>query len=62
MVLKQSRHSEMSSVIKSRLKLYRENSSDTPTTAPKKVDPRAEIMLARQLSQVSCDDTDNTTV
>ncbi|GAA42471.2 drebrin-like protein [Clonorchis sinensis] len=62
MVLKQSRHSEMSSVIKSRLKLYRENSSDAPTTAPKKVDPRAEIMLARQLSQASCDDTDNTTV
>nr|QQY02570.1 drebrin-like protein-like protein [Cryptocotyle lingua] len=62
MVLKQSRHSEMSSVIKNRLNLYRENTNGLTSSVPQKVDPRAEIMLARKLSQTSCDDTDNGTV
>ncbi|TPP63476.1 Lim and sh3 domain protein 1 [Fasciola gigantica] len=56
--LKEARQAEVASVIQSRLKSRSslDQTNGDPSSTYKKIDPRADIMLARQLSKTSCDD------
>lgn len=57
--LKEARQAEVASVIQSRLKSRGsfDQTNGHSSSTYKKIDPRADIMLARQLSKTSCDDT-----
>ncbi|VDP76241.1 unnamed protein product [Echinostoma caproni] len=59
--LKEARQAEVASVIQSRLKSRAsfEQTNGDSSSSYKKIDPRADIMLARQLSKTSCDDEQN---